>query len=1463
MATGNGTTAEGRQGDGRRRGRAGRLLRTGLVSLAVVLAIVVVLAGLLVFTAPGRSLIVRAVGDFTRNTDTPVTIARIEGPLSDLTVSGITVGDREGPWLSIDRVNLVWQPSRLLGRAFVADRLAVGHIDVARAPVAGKTSRSSSSSAGMPLDIRVEAIDIGTVSIGPKLSGRDPVQFAIRGRLDLPMLTALAPIDTRLTIDALGTDSPDLDLGLVFRPADQTLAVSLAAREPAGGPLHRLAGIEDAAAPLALNVKGDGPLDSWAGTMDLALGDQTLTRGEAHIARVDGGRRITADLSAPIASILPSPYRPLAGDAIAAALSALVKDDGDVVIEKAEVAAAAGSLSATGTVATATGALDLSAGGTVAPSVVFQGLTGGIASWQAISLSARVGGTTAAPTAVVRAAMKAPAVAQLSAGTLTLEATLSETPGLLGGAGSRVLAVTAGLEEATLAGRDLGRAGAPRLAFTATLGSAGAITVDSADLSALGLSARATGSFDAGQAMLALTAQSDDLAPIGTLAGQPLAGALKLAVNGNGNIDALTGNAHIDLSAKGLRTGIPAIDGLAGTSPRLSFAATAAADRTVTIETLALEGARLTASAAGRFGAQGEGVVLKVNLADLSALTPTLGGKAALEGTLSGTFEAPRFTGVLSSAEIVAAGQRIAPLRAGLDGGRGANGDFDARVVLSGASGGQPVTGTVEGRYGPSGFRLAIDKLALVGLSASGTLSQQAGGLPLGRMSLNASDVAPALALAGLHGTGRFTADIDLGGSKANQATVRVSVPDFALPQVSLSRLDLSATVRDPLHAPFVSGTITADRIAAGGQVIEQPRLRLEGPQDRIATQLGLKLQGAAIAADAVVSLPKTGIPDGRDVSVALNSFSAERAPAALRLSRPGKVVWKADQATLDLAFGVNDGGQRGTATIAGRAGAKVLALDVGLESLPLGLANIAAPDLGLSGTLSGRARLNGSPAAPKIDYDLAVRGARLAAMPQTAPAVNMTARGTTNGQGLSVDAALDAGTTRLKAQGTAPLSATGPFNIRVNGDADLALVNQIAPSASRRVSGQLSLDGTASGTAAAPRFNGMLRISNVAFSDVMLGLDFRNIAGAVRMDGATARLEGITGNSASGGSLAIAGQVALDPARNYPADILIVARNLVLRYQGMVRAEATADLRVRGPVAVAPEIGGSIVLNQVNVTVPDRLPSSATPINVRHINVPADLLPYFPPPPAPARPGEGRTPTPFNAALDITVSAPNRVFVRGQGIDAEFEGAFRITGTSSAPVVNGDLQMRRGTLSILGQNLTFSRGNLTFSDSLDPLLDLVAETRAADVTARIEVTGRASAPVFNFTSTPELPQDEVLSRLLFNKAAGGLSPGEALALANAVGNMSGFTRGPGLLDRIRRILGLNQLAVGSDSNDRPTLEAGAYATDNVYIGVKQGTNAASTRFSVQVDVTPNVKLEGSVGLTGQTSVGVTAERDY
>src|ERR1700730_8994129 len=110
------------------------------------------------------------------------------------------------------------------------------------------------------------------------------------------------------------------------------------------------------------------------------------------------------------------------------------------------------------------------------------------------------------------------------------------------------------------------------------------------------------------------------------------------------------------------------------------------------------------------------------------------------------------------------------------------------------------------------------------------------------------------------------------------------------------------------------------------------------------------------------------------------------------------------------------------------------------------------------------------------------------------------------------------------------------------------------------------------------------------------------------------------------------------------------------------------------------------------------------------------------------------------------------------------------ITGTSAAPVVAGSLEQIRGSVDLLGKTFTLTRGAITFDGSpkLDPVLDIVAEASAADITAQVNIGGFASAPTITLSSTPPVPQDEILSRVLFNRGVGQITAGEGLQLAAA-----------------------------------------------------------------------------------------------
>jgi translocation and assembly module TamB len=158
------------------------------------------------------------------------------------------------------------------------------------------------------------------------------------------------------------------------------------------------------------------------------------------------------------------------------------------------------------------------------------------------------------------------------------------------------------------------------------------------------------------------------------------------------------------------------------------------------------------------------------------------------------------------------------------------------------------------------------------------------------------------------------------------------------------------------------------------------------------------------------------------------------------------------------------------------------------------------------------------------------------------------------------------------------------------------------------------------------------------------------------------------------------------------------------------------------------------------------------------------------------------------------------------------------------------------------------------------PRLDLEARQSVSDITAIVDVTGPADKPVFAFSSSPELPQDEVLSRLLFQKPSGNLSAFQALQLANTVSALSG---NGGAFDTLRRSLGVDSLDVSTGSSGGPALSARRALSERLSLGVKTGARPEDNGVSLDLDVTKRLRLSTGVDAKGESSVGAGMQWEY
>ncbi|WP_269749814.1 translocation/assembly module TamB domain-containing protein [Roseococcus microcysteis] len=222
---------------------------------------------------------------------------------------------------------------------------------------------------------------------------------------------------------------------------------------------------------------------------------------------------------------------------------------------------------------------------------------------------------------------------------------------------------------------------------------------------------------------------------------------------------------------------------------------------------------------------------------------------------------------------------------------------------------------------------------------------------------------------------------------------------------------------------------------------------------------------------------------------------------------------------------------------------------------------------------------------------------------------------------------------------------------------------------------------------------------------------------------------------------------------------------------------------------------------------------------------------------------------------------APRAIFVRGRGLEAELSGDIRVGGNLVAPTISGAFTLRRGQFDLAGRVLNLTRGAARFdTGTLIPTLDFLATTRSRTHTITLTISGPANSPELTVGAQPDLPQDEALARLLFDRELERLSPFEIAALTQAVAQLAGIMpSGGGVTGRIREALGLDRLSAGAAEGGGATVEAGRYVAPGVYVGVRQGTSGATPGVGVQVELTPRLRLEAETQ-TGEAGdrVGLT-----
>ncbi|MGG5821694.1 translocation/assembly module TamB domain-containing protein [Falsiroseomonas sp. HW251] len=973
-----------------------------------------------------------------------------------------------------------------------------------------------------------------------------------------------------------------------------------------------------------------------------------------------------------------------------------------------------------------------------------------------------------------------------------------------------------GLLDATLAPL----AGPLDVALEASRSADGLVTLRRLRVAGRAGTVEASGTLDAERDRNALTARLS-LAPsatFGALVPDVAAwDAVEAEVRLTGRLDAP--RLALDAAPTAFRSSSPQVAALLGASPRMTLRA-ALPDR---LERAEVTGQALRAEAAGRVGDTLD-VTFSADIAAPDRAVPNLSGALALRGTARGAMADPTLTLSLRSEKLEIPGLAVEALA------------LDARIANPATRPDIEASGT--GRLDD----LPLDIAVRATPEADGWITLREALLRLGPAKLDA--------------TGR----VDPAGLRA-EGSAKLEVADLApfarlagRPLAGSIRLEARGELRDGVQA--VNAVLDVPRLAAEGVTARDVKAHVEGTLDA----LDFTLSGTAQDVTAEARGRVTQQNGARRLDLA--ALRATGFNETVRLASPATVTLKPDGA-VEIGMTTIALPRSGTLRAEGRWGPGTADIRATLSALDLAAFAALIPEAQPAGTITGEFRVTGPTASPEVTATLRGTGLRSG---------NPAARGLPAGElRLEAKRAGDGAVTaamnltigpqqRLAATARFPRgpSAAAPFEATLDGNLDLGpLTSPLLAAGADRVTGRLVLGLRANGTPAAPNFGGDARLAQGSYRNAVTGVAVTDLSGTLRPDGPRLRLD-LNGRTTGEGRLALAGSV--EPLAPFlPVDIQLTATNAQPVSSDIVRATVDADLRLAGRVLQDARLAGTVRIRRAEIRVPEKLGGGTRTLEpVIQRGTPRNGATIIADPaPAAADPGAGPP-----VALAIAVEADRQVYVRGRGLDAELGGKLDIGGTVAAPQITGQLAMRRGDIAVVGRRLTFDRGRLDWHGGVIPDLDFRATSQAGQVSARVEVTGPATQPVIAFSSTPELPQDEILARLLFDRPLRDLSPLEIAQIAAAAAGATGLPGGDaatGFLDRLRQGFGLDRLAVGGNNESAgrnstqeeragATLEAGRYVADGVYVGVKQGTQPGSSSVGVRVDLTPRMRLEAETG---------------
>lgn len=434
-----------------------------------------------------------------------------------------------------------------------------------------------------------------------------------------------------------------------------------------------------------------------------------------------------------------------------------------------------------------------------------------------------------------------------------------------------------------------------------------------------------------------------------------------------------------------------------------------------------------------------------------------------------------------------------------------------------------------------------------------------------------------------------------------------------------------------------------------------------------------------------------------------------------------------------------------------------------------------------------------------------------------------------------------------------APLSG----GIRYNGPADTLF--SLAALADQSLTGNIGVAADFSGQLQTPRLTGVVRANDLIYENDIYGTRLTKLR--VRGIFTNDQLE-VTELSAVAGTGTVTGKgfVNLSSEKGFPLQLELDLDQARVARSELVSSTATGKISVTNTPDGEALITGTLRLPETRFKIVRQGAAAVTTLTgVRRKN-------------AAGRPRVSGDADPISSLpsrwkLNITLLASDKLYVSGMGLDSEWGANLRITGTSDAPLIAGEMQLVRGTLGFAGRAFELENGRISFNGgpASNPSIRVAAASDVDGTTVRVNIRGTGQNPDITFGSTPALPQDEIMARILFGNSIGELSTIQAIQLAASLNNLRGGTGGLNPLGVLQSATGLDRLRIlGADERTGREMAVafGQYITNDVYVEIVTDARGY-TATQLEISLTPALSVLSQIGTSGTSNINVQYKKDY